>query len=418
MKGLSRACGAVGLLVSMYAHAGVPPQAPTGLDAEWKAVMAPYLQQDLWTETQAYDASHGMLLPIRAAFAHDKTQWQLDLSSHYRRFVAGADQLPKNPLARAQYIYVASCFVTEAASHHPALIPHGLLDTLCREFQLSWSPSPGKGEEAVILRKLSSVLTPKRFQKALEDKEFFAIGTAANLQAAFRELGLTEPVPISESVAEALDLAHRMFKEQVVWSKDGGWLMQPGAWSDYPDFLFAGQTEGRPGMPPKPVSNIAWDTSHFMRFPAILSSLRGAFLVGSDGYEFYNRLMHGLEIQFFDHVAEAPSTQFPAWRLRNFMDGTNGVYRWGYQTLGANKGYGPYEVAPLAFTYGWWSFLGSDRMRMLYKNIKAQSKVNSEVGTMYSLPLGEQKKEIKPGTALKITNRQIRTFDVDLASGM
>lgn len=396
-----------------------PMQAPKGsdLDGGWKAIMEPYLQQDLWTESQAYDASHGLLLPIHAAFDLGKTAWQADLAAHYRRFVAGAGELPKNPLSRAQYLYVASCFAAEAASHHRQdLIPPGLMETLCKEFQLSWSPSPGNGEEATILRKLGTTPTPKRFQKALEDKEFFAVGTAANLQAVMRALGVKVPAQTSGSVAEALSLAHRMFKEQVVWGRDGGWLMQPGAWSDYADFLYAGQMEKRPGMPLRPISDIAWDSSHFMRFPAILCSLRDANSPASPEYAFYDRLVRGLEIQIFSHVAEPPSPQFPAWRFRNFMDGRNGVYRWGYQTMGANHGFGPFEVPPLAFTYGWWSLLGSGRIRSLYKNIQEQSQVNSEVSILYSLPLGGLKIEGKPVKTPKITNRQIRALDMQLAS--
>lgn len=48
------------------------------------------------------------------------------------------------------------------------------------------------------------------------------------------------------------------------------------------------------------------------------------------------------------------------------MDGSNGVlYRWNYSSLGEGKEYGPYELSG-TFTIGWWTFLGTDRVKEIY----------------------------------------------------
>jgi hypothetical protein len=53
-----------------------------------------------------------------------------------------------------------------------------------------------------------------------------------------------------------------------------------------------------------------------------------------------------------------PDTDFRGLRMTNFMDGENGVYRYGYPTQGAGNGFGPFELSG-SVNLGWWSFLGS-----------------------------------------------------------
>ncbi len=85
--------------------------------------------------------------------------------------------------------------------------------------------------------------------------------------------------------------------------------------------------------------------------------------------EHHLALREGLNRQFFSQVVVEPSTEFPAYRTRNFMDGRNGVYRWGYLSA-PNDGYGPFQLSGTLF-YGWWTFVESPRARKLYRAISA-----------------------------------------------
>ena len=155
-----------------------------------------------------------------------------------------------------------------------------------------------------------------------------------------------------------------MFDQEVSPTDVGGLVLQPGAWTDHPDYEYAGHTEMVPGMPRSPVSGIAPDSSHSHRLPLFLSSLaEGGRNSGEE--MLYRALKAGLAEQFLAKVAVPPSESFGAVRLTNFMDGHNGVYRWGYQTIGEGSGYGPYELSG-TFNLGWWAFLGDTRVRDLY----------------------------------------------------
>jgi hypothetical protein len=57
-------------------------------------------------------------------------------------------------------------------------------------------------------------------------------------------------------------------------------------------------------------------------------------------------------------VASLPTESFRGVRMTNFMDGENGVYRYGYPTQGAGRGFGPYQLSG-SFNIGWWAFVGT-----------------------------------------------------------
>lgn len=53
------------------------------------------------------------------------------------------------------------------------------------------------------------------------------------------------------------------------------------------------------------------------------------------------------------------------------MDGSNGVYRWGYGSFGPNGGYGPYQLSG-SLTLGWWTFLETAESKALYRELVTQ----------------------------------------------
>jgi len=149
------------------------------------------------------------------------------------------------------------------------------------------------------------------------------------------------------------------------------WLFQPGVWIDHPDYAYSGWSEIKPNLKKKPVSGIAWDTSHFHRFPLWLISLQKAYKEEPEKAKFFQELRKGLAAQFFEKVLVAPSTEFPNYRTNNFMDSYNGIYRYGYPTLGKGRGYGPYELSG-TMLLGWWSFLPGENVKNVYCYISSR----------------------------------------------
>ena len=96
-----------------------------------------------------------------------------------------------------------------------------------------------------------------------------------------------------------------------------------------------------------------------------------AYPEGSEEHRLYENLRNGLEKQFFNKVLVRPTAEYPCYLTRNFMDGSNGVYRWSYESLGNASGYGPNGVSG-ALLLGWWAFLETDRVRSTYRDLATE----------------------------------------------
>ena len=80
-----------------------------------------------------------------------------------------------------------------------------------------------------------------------------------------------------------------------------------------------------------------------------------------------------------------PSPEFAGYRLRNYMDGENGLYRWGYKQFGPDQGYGPYELS-FALLSSWWGFLPGPRARELFANVAKEFPLSPQLLQVYMGP--------------------------------
>jgi len=341
----------------------------------WNKTVKLYLEYPLWTDRYAYDAGHFLMVPLHAAFLNNQELWQNQFGLHFQRFVkAYPEHVAQGRLNRLHYFYLASRFLVLAAekggqdlipSRFPSILYAEIRDLWQNSPAWQWSrdPFPG-GIRERVLWKLNHKDVKKSYYRAIIDEELITFAIAADLRTYERLSGIKN----SPILTDILNVAYKVFRQEVVPQQDGGWLFQPGVWTDHPDYTYAGHKEKIPGMKPLPVPGIACDSSHSHRFPLWLTSLAEAYPSGSKERIFYNNLKKGLEKQLFNKVLVPPTKDFPGYRMRNFMDRRNGVYRWGYSTIGENSGYGPYELSR-TLLLGWWAFLGSPRILKVYQSI-------------------------------------------------
>jgi len=214
--------------------------------------------------------------------------------------------------------------------------------------RLTWKLSPGTAR--------------KSYYKGVIDHEEFLFAITADLVRYDRLTGRRDPS--AKTLREILDTARKVYDQRVVFHSDGGWLFQPGVWADHPEYLYAGRDRKIARMAPAPLADVAEDVSHSFRRPLWLLSLRGGARDNAEA-AYYDDLRLRLDKQFFAHILTPPTASFPAYRLTNWMDGRNGVYRWGYSNRGSTWGYGPYQLSS-TFTLGWWTFLGTPRIKAAY----------------------------------------------------
>lgn len=198
---------------------------------------------------------------------------------------------------------------------------------------------------------------PPSYAGSVTDFDNYLLAIAADLKTAYKAEGQTPPKQINDIV----DDGYRLWNKRVVWTQDGGWLMEPGALRDHPDYAYALQTDlGASAKAPD--AQQAWDTSHSTRFPLFLVSLMQA-TTGNE-HNFFAKMQSGLDFQFEHHVLVQPTPDFRLYRLNNYMDGKNGVYRKGYGRPDY-PGEAPYQLTG-TLMYGWWAFLNVPNTDKIY----------------------------------------------------
>jgi hypothetical protein len=357
----------------------------------WKSAVEPYLNKELWVDKVNYDAGHFLMVPLHAAFLNGEETWQQQFADHFLRFIQEGQPISVGRLNKLHYLYLASRFLVLAKRYkHDELIPPQLIDLLFNEVKKVWEeepawqwdrkPFPG-GIRERVLWKLNNKSVTKSYYRAIIDEELFVFAIAADL-GTYYHLSSQE---IPSTILDILEIIHSVFQQEVVSQPDGGWLFQPGVMTDHPDYAYAGHEEVVPEMKPLSVPGIAWDSSHSHRFPLWLISFIDYYPKQSTEYLFYKNLREGLEKQLFNKVLVLPTSDFPGYRMKNYMDGTNGIYRWNYASLGPNKGYKPYEISG-TLTLGWWIFLETPRIQKVYQDLANSYPFPKEVLKLYMGP--------------------------------
>lgn len=356
----------------------------------WDETVGLHLQDRLWLEQNIYDAGHYLMVPLHAAFILDNGEYQQQFADQFAYFMDNKDNIAEGRLNQLHYYYLLSRFIVLAsdAGQHK-MIPEGMPEYLydriikiwCYEPAWQWAQSDFPNMKERLIWKLDTPEPDKSYYRAIIDEEFFTFAIAADLSHYYQEKDTDK----YSNLADILNIAYQVFNQEILFTETGGWLFQPGVWRQHPDYAYVGNTQKAANLSKKTLNSVAMDTSHSHRFPLWLKSLAEAYSPGSNEGEYYNRLREGLTKQFTDKALVEPSDEVPYYRTTNFMDGTNGVYRWNYSTQGSNNGYGPYELSG-TMLLGWWTFLPGDYINNVYKDISRQFPLSDDVIQLYVGP--------------------------------
>lgn len=381
---------------------------PPNIDAReqelWRTNITPILKTDLWAnKTNAYNWGHFLMVPLHAAFTEKSDEWQGEFADHFKRFMNGGGTAAfdtddvSGRQSLVQYLYLHTRFIKLAADNGKTnLIPEGLPEWVAKYLDILWRKAPAKGYiggtfdgiGARLQYKLGQRTPAKSYFTALIDEERFAFSEAADLRAYENKTG--KKLPYSDTITDILQAAYEAYRERGLNTPGGGWILDAGAWADHPDSQFAGNDSISPNLSPSKRPGLGEDTSHSHRLPLWVTSLASAFSPTSTEGRYFLECRSKLNQQFIEKVLIAPSNDFPGYRTVNYMDGSNGVYRYGHATLGKDIGYGPWELSG-TFLLGWWTFLDSDKIRSVYA---AQAKLFPlpDDLTRFYLGAGEEEK--------------------------
>ncbi|MFC2947708.1 hypothetical protein [Virgibacillus sediminis] len=363
------------------------------VDVLWNATVKEYLKDDLWLERDRYDAGHYLMVPLHFAYLEEDTKLIKDFENHFTDFINdGIETLnikeDSNRLSTLQYYYLLSRYIVLAESSNHQVINEENVDYLAN-FLLSeikqlweipawqWGRNPFQGGmKERLLWKLDRTDTNPSYYRAIIDEELYTMAIAADLRQYFNN------EPVLEEISE---LTYKVFERESRFDPEGRWLFQVGVWTDHPDYTYAGYLEeDRIGNKEKKVEDIVQDSSHAHRFPLWFRSFIDSYPSQSEEKLFFEKALAGLEKQLFDNVLLPPEKEKPYYRLTNYMNGHNGMFRWKYDTA-SGSGYGPFELTG-TFTIGWWTFLGSDRINSVYANLAEQFPLSEETINLYVGP--------------------------------
>lgn len=367
----------------------VMPARSANIDTLWEATGRLYLQEKLWLTQLAYDAGHA-LLPTMLLACHAQSGWLVDYRDHFERFLdTDTGSLATCPIDdeanRLHYLYLAAQFCkAQTPSDNLAV---RLAEKLLKELVPYYAAKPVWGWEPAMFNggikgrvrwKLDRAHDAiPRYYSAIFDVDLFTLCALCDLAP------FASDQADKNQCVDAASLAGEVLKSRGVFLDDGGWLFQPGAWSDHPDYAYAGWEQISANLEPKPRQLSAEDASHSHRFPIQLSSI----ITGPDSAasETAKQALRGLTLQFSSKVLVGPTPEFRAPRITNYMDGWNGVYRYGYETAGAGRGYGPFQLSGI-LAEGWWGFLEHPTVNEVWTNFAKQFPLPSSVVELYVGP--------------------------------
>lgn len=365
----------------------------------WDDTVREYLQDPLWEEKNRYDAGHHAMVPLHAAYLFDEPDWKEQFRDHVERFTkSGLPEFSRQELKEQsilpflQYLYLMSRYtVLESKFGDEQVVPNQFIQRLSEITDELWNDIPiwqWARDDFDNMRerlnwKLQQTTTDLGFYQAVTDEDLFLFAIAADL---YHYHSLQDERFHSDFLEDILQYAHQVYSEYGDYQPDGGWLFQKGIWSDHRDYQYACHEEKRADLEPCEIDDIAQDTSHSLRHPLWLESLKSASIyIDERQSQFYDDIQEGFTTQLLNHVIVSPNEKFPTYRLTNYMDGQNGLYRWEYETKGEEDGYGPYELSG-SLTSGWHTFLQNSEIVEIYEQIASEFPLSDEVIDVYVGP--------------------------------
>lgn len=359
------------------------------VDVLWDEVMKEYLNDSLWIERDIYDAGHNLMVPIHAAFKKGNQAWISDVNQHFKFFIDNYDiENEIGLLNKLHYYYVASRYLTLLVEYdHPLETYHyELADMLKSEVSKHWLEENSwhwQHDDFIGMKSRLDYkfkVTEPRFSydKAIIDEELFLVSVASDLKYFYQKLNQIDPV-----LTEINEYGQKIFLNEGQLVDGGGWLFQKNVWKDHPDYAYSGykSLEEINNGERKVRDFVYTDSSHGTRFPLQIYSIMKA----TDNAEKKEKLQiirSNFETQFLDEIL-TKSEDSTYFLINNFLDGSNGVYRYNYAT-NKGTGYGPNSLSGILMI-GWYNFLNTERVSNVYKEMAAQFPISEEIYSEYYL---------------------------------
>jgi hypothetical protein len=332
----------------------------------WDSTVSSYLKKPLWLADQNYDAGHALMIPLQAAFQPGRDAWLGEFETFFELLerepgILVSSAKPSQWLGRLHLLYLSAEFLRLCEETKYCKLDHSNLKLLLRldiskfatQTMFDWYENYDQnGVYKHIEWKIKEYQRNKDIFKSLgklyylgvSDFDFFTLAIAADV-GNYREK------------ERALALAKIIF--EVYGSTQPFFSFQPGVWAQHPDYVFAGNKTLGENLKQSPIESLAEDSSHSHRLALFLNT----FVKQSEDAElrrFFESRLIALTELFEKKLFSNEDSCLP--KITNFMDGRNGVYRYGHVTQGTHRGFGPWGLSGILMQ-GWWGALPSQKVK-------------------------------------------------------
>ena len=339
------------------------------LDELWQKTVT----QTMDREIDLYNDAELLIVPLYASFCMKEDSKYLVQFNAYFNDVEDeiTDLLEDRDIAilnKLNYVYFISNYIL-LSSKGENKVSHTLVDK-CYDFIMStvelpawnWNMDDFNNMKDRIAYKISEAKPQYSYQKAITDEDLFVLVTANNLLPYYKNAG---DIKMTKKLKELGDLT-----KQVIYKKFGysgnHYAFQKGAWSDHRDYLYANYTDIEENMKPFSNKEIEEDISHYSRIPLMLQNI--ACVTEDKNYKANLEAILNVNSSYFQkEILVDPSNESRIYRLKNYMNGSNGLYRWNYSGRGKDYAHKPYSLSKQLYT-GKYVFFSSD-MQDIYKKI-------------------------------------------------
>jgi hypothetical protein len=347
--------------------------------SEWRKFVSILTKEELWTERDAYDASHLLMIPMHYAFFASDEGGIFEFETLVSRFAV--NELPGGQLNQAQWMYFVSRYlalrsqtglpIDGSDAYLVQRVSAWLHNRWVLEPAYQWEMVPFFGSKARLLYITSkNLFLNYGYYKAITDYELFLFAIAGDISSILQkneDISMKVPGEIKSSICDVLKTGVKIIRDRGYFTNSMGWLFQIGVWSDHVDYRFAGHEKLGPDLSEILVTDISEDASHSHRWPLFFLSLLNSPNIDMSEKNYLEKAYRGFCQQFRDVVVTKVSGGV---LLKNYMDGRNGVYRYRYNTVGRNNklGYGPYELSGI-LGESWYPFcVGVKDVFLAYQN--------------------------------------------------
>lgn len=336
------------------------------------------LEEKLYDSRDAYDTCHYMMIPMHYAFQTENAEYIEMFKKNMEEFANMSATDKKgfenvSEVDRIQYMYFVTEYMylcTEAGIDVDDKLfeyAYEIMETYVYSYKGSWeSPADYQNMWELLDGLLDGVgyANGKSYEHVITGNDVKILAILCDLKYVYEKdrPGVTCRQEIFDN---AVTYINKIMDSQVTWYEDGTWQFQVGAWKDYPDYQFAGidnPEDIKEGVD-YTLDNCVADSNHFMRYPLYLRSYERV-QSKQEKKEEYQTLILGLGKTFTEKVLIDPDEDCSYYRLTNYMDGGNGLYRYGYHEDAV--GYAPYQQSS-EFLLGWWAICGNEEISQAYE---------------------------------------------------